>query len=316
MKLGCSSWSYHAALRDGQIDLPGWIRLCAQEMDLDGVELVDLHLPGTDAGALRDLKKLTADLGLTIASLALTNDFGRRERQAAEIDNVKHWCDVAAFLGAPVVRVFAGSMPRPQADDDPGRIVGLIRRVFGERGPDRRRAWSDSTWALRQCADYAAESGVVIALQNSRADGIVGAPQQLWQCLRDVGTPWLRVCLDPADLGDGAGIDLTLPETVLARARLRDVREDGSDASAHWPEIVRMLKVGRYRGFLLVDYDGAEAADTAVPRATRYLRGLLHLLARQEMLRGADGDAGRDEPARAAVIEQAAAVAAEATATR
>jgi sugar phosphate isomerase/epimerase len=177
--------------------------------------------------------------------------------------------------------------------------------------PDRRRAWSDVTWALRQCADYAAERGVVVALQNSRADGIVGAPQQLWRCLHDVGSPWLRVCLDPADMGDGAGIDLTLPQTVLARAHLREIRDDGSDASAHWPEIVRMLRLSHYRGFLMMDDQGAESSETAVPRATRYLRGLLHLIARQEILRSADvnGDA-RDT----AVLEQASAIAAEASA--
>jgi sugar phosphate isomerase/epimerase len=313
MKLGCSSWSYHDALRDGRLDLLDWVRLCAQELDVDGVELVDQHLPGAGALGLRELKKLTTDLGLTIASVAVTNDFSSRERQPAEIENVKRWCDVAAYLGAPVVRIFAGSMPRAGNSDDPGRIVGLIRRVFGERLPDRRRAWSDVTWALRQCADYAAERGVVVALQNSRADGIVGSPQQLLQCLHDVGSPWLRVCLDPADIGDGGAIDRALPQTVLARASLRDIRDDGSDASAHWPEIVRMLRLAQYRGFLMIDYQGTESPETAMPRATRYLRGLLHLIARQQVLEAATTADDRG-PATAAVLEEASAIAAEASA--
>ena len=48
VKLGCSSWSYHAAFRAGSHRPARWLRLCAEEMELDGVELVDLHFPTTD----------------------------------------------------------------------------------------------------------------------------------------------------------------------------------------------------------------------------------------------------------------------------
>jgi sugar phosphate isomerase/epimerase len=316
MKLGCSSWSYHAALHSGRLDLHEWLRVCAEEMELDGVELTDLHFPTTDALYLRDLKKRCTDLQLTLAGIAVTNDFGRDEHRTIEVDKVKRWCDVAAYMGAPVVRVFAGWAPRRDGSDDPGRIVGLIRKVFGERAPDPRRTWSDMTWALRQCADYAAERGVVIAVQNSRIDGIVGTPQQLWQCVRDVGSPWLRICLDPADMLDRAGIELALPKAVQAHAKLRQIRDDGSDASAHWPEIVRMLRLGRYRGFLLLDYEGTEAPETAVPRASRHMRGLLHLLARQEVLRSAEEEPPAADVVRAAFVDQAPGVAAEAAAAR
>jgi sugar phosphate isomerase/epimerase len=323
MKLGCSSWSYHAALRDGRIDLREWLRICAEDLELDGVELVDLHVPTTDALYLRDLKKLCTDLHLTLAGIAVSNDFGADEHRGMEIEKVMRWCDIAAYLGAPVVRVFAGWLPHRASAPETGRIVGLFRKVFGEKLPDRRRAWSDVTWALRQCADYAAERGVVVAVQNNRADGIVGTPQQLWQCVRDVGSPWLRVCLDPGDMLDRTGIEMSLPYAVQAHAKLRDVRDDGADASIHWPEILRMLQLGRYRGFLMLDYEGGEGPETAVPRAARHMRGLLHLLARQELLRTAEGSPGRaedgarrdDEP-RYAVVEQAAAVAAEAAAAR
>jgi hypothetical protein len=102
--------------------------------------------------------------------------------------------------------------------------------------------------------------------------------------VRDVGSPWLKVCLDPADLADRTGLDLALPATVQAHARMRDVAEDGSDTRITWPLLVQTLQLGRYRGFLLLDYEGIEDPETAVPRAARYLRGVLHLLARQRVL--------------------------------
>ena len=285
MKLGCSSWSYHAAFRAGRIDQRAWLRLCAEEMELDGVELVDLHFPTTDPLYLRDIKKLCTDLQLTIGGVAVSNDFGAADRRSIEAERVRQWCDVAAYLGAPVVRVFAGWVPATRVQESPGRIVGAFRRVFGAPKIDQRRLWSDVTATLRQCADYAAERGVVLALQNNRSEGIVGAAAQLTQCVHDVGSPWLRICLDPADFGASSAIDTILPGIVQVHARMRDVRPDGSDAQIHWPGLLQSLKLARYRGFVMLDYEGVvEDPETAVPRAATYMRGLLHLLQRQQLL--------------------------------
>jgi sugar phosphate isomerase/epimerase len=265
-------------------------------MELDGVEFVDLHFPSTDPLYLRDLKKLCTDLQLTIAGIAVSNDFGPSDRRSLETQKVREWCDVAAYLGAPIVRIFSGWMPTaPVAARDDGRIVGLFRRIFGGQRVDERRLWSDVTYALRSVADYAAERGVTLALQNNRSDGIVGGAAQIAQCVRDVGSPWLRVCLDPADLADPTSFDSSMAHVVQVHARLKDVRDDGSDAGIHWPGLLQHLRLGHYRGFLLLDYEGVEGPETAVPRAARYMRGLLSLMARQQLLHetvGADVAAG------------------------
>jgi sugar phosphate isomerase/epimerase len=138
---------------------------------------------------------------------------------------------------------------------------------------------------LRQSADYGAERGVTLALQNNAGDGIIATAVQLRHCLEDAGTQWLRVCLDPADLPDRVGIDHAMPYVVQVHARMRDVHEDGSDGRVHWPEVLRLLKLSHYRGFVHLDYEGGEVPETAVPRAIRYLRGHLHLLERQRLLR-------------------------------
>lgn len=284
MKLGCSSWSYHAAFRAGRIDLLEFLRVCGEDLELDGVELVDLHFPTTDPAFLRQIKQQCVTQHLSIAGLAVSNDFGVRARRETERQKVQQWCDVAAYIGAPVVRVFAGWLPANEPPRDQGRIVGFVRRFIGPAKPDPRRMWSDIAETLRQCADYAGERGVTLALQNSRSDGIIGSPFQLAQLVRDVGSPWLKVCLDPADLADRTGIDAAIPQTVQSHARMRDVAPDGGDARIAWPLLLQTLKLGRYRGFLLLDYEGIEDPESAVPRAASYLRGLLHVLARQQVL--------------------------------
>ena len=44
------------------------------------------------------------------------------------------------------------------------------------------------------------------------------------------------------------------------------------------------MHLGGYRGFVLLDYAGTEDVSTALPRASRYMRGLMQLLQRQELL--------------------------------
>lgn len=307
MKLGCSSWSYHAAFRAGRIDLREWLRVCAGDLELDGVEIVDLHMPSTDPAYLRDLKKTCVDAHLTIAGIGVSNDFGPDASREREVENVRQWCDVAAYLGAPIVRVFAGWVPPAQPEPDPGRIIGTLRKVFGQRGPDHGRIWSDAVYALRRSADYAAERGIVLALQNDAASaGIVGSVNALARAVHDAGTPWLRICLEPAGLPATTGMETLLPATVQAHARMRDVRDDGSDSATHWPELLRTLRLGRYRGFVLLDYEGVEDPETAVPRAARYLRGVLHLLQRQQLLAAASENGDLPAPnstAAGAVVE-------------
>ncbi|HZP56720.1 MAG TPA: sugar phosphate isomerase/epimerase family protein [Dehalococcoidia bacterium] len=313
MKLGCSSWSYHAAFREGRIDLREWLRRCAEELEVDGVELLDLHFPSTEAQYLRELKRTCVDLKLTIAGIGVSNDFGADGRRVAEVEKVQHWCDIAAYLGAPIVRVFGGWSPAPVAAPESGRIVGLLRKVFGQGQPNARRLWSDVAWALRQSADHAGERGVVLALQNNGPTGLIRGVTELQQALHDVGSPWLRVCLDPASLPDTVGLDRVMPRVVQARARMREVRDDGSTAEAHWPELLRLLRAHGYRGSLLVDYEGAEDAETAAPRAVRYLRGMLHLLERQQLLGtpAEHGTNGAGERTRAEAPAQARASAGE-----
>jgi sugar phosphate isomerase/epimerase len=301
MKLGCSSSSYRTAFLRGEMDQQEWLRLCGDDLEMDGVELVDEHFPTTDAAYLREVKRLCAAQHLVISGVAVTSDFGPGEQRPREMERVRQWVDVAAYLGAPVLRLGAGRTPLPRDWRQAGRVAGLLKRVFGDSRPNTRRLWSDVTWALSECARYAGERGVVLALRND-PEGLVAGPMQLDRALMDVGSPWLRACVDPASMPDTAGLDFVIPRAVQAHARLRDVREDGSDGGAHWPELLRLLRLARYRGFVHVDYVGGEDPRTAVPRAARYLRGVLHVLERQRLLQSpgapstnGSGDASADD---------------------
>ena len=278
MKLGCSSWSYHRAFRDGRLDQASWLRLCAEELELDGVELLDIHFPSTEREYLREVKKTCTDLQLTMSCVSVSNDFGvaDAERRRAEVAKVKAWVDIAAYFGAPVLRVFAGWVPRErQAAANGGGLAEKVRRLAGWRADGKRERWSEAMACLRECADYAAERGIVLGLENHNGYGIVGTADEVERCLRDVGSPWLRLNLDTGDYGDLESIRRTLPYAVHVHAKLYELDGDGVERRLEWPAIMAILREGRYRGFLSIEYEGEEDPIAAVPRGARYLRRLL-----------------------------------------
>ena len=276
MKLGCSSWSYHTPIREGRLDQMAWLRLCAEELELDGVELLDLHFPSTDRDYLRKVKQVCTSLGLTISCASVSNDFGvtGEGARSRELAKVQSWVEIAAYLGAPVLRVFAGWVPI-QAYARKEGVLAKVREAVGGRPDPKRELWPATIEQLAACAEFAAERGVVLGIENHNGRGIVGSADEVERCLRDVGSPWLRLNLDTGDYGDLDSIARTLPHAVHVHGKLYDLDADGSDRKQDWPAIARILREGAYRGFVSIEYEGREDAMAAVPRGVRYLRGLL-----------------------------------------
>jgi L-ribulose-5-phosphate 3-epimerase len=254
MKLGCSSWSFHKAIAAGRLSLTDWLDLCSRELALDGVELLDLHFPTTDAPYLRETKRRCAELYLTIACVSVSNDFGHptASERDRELLRVKRWVDVAHFLGTPVLRVFAG-----------WPLAG-----------QKESLWPSMIRCLRESAEYAQERGVVLGLENHNSGGFVATADDVERALADVGSPWLRLCLDTGDYDDPAAIQRTVGHAVHVHAKLYELDDRGTDKRLDWPAVIATLRAAGYRGFLSIEYEGSEDAEAAVPRGVSYLRRL------------------------------------------
>ncbi|MEX2160143.1 MAG: sugar phosphate isomerase/epimerase family protein [Dehalococcoidia bacterium] len=259
MKLGCSSWSYHKAIAAERIDQREWLHICAEELDLDGVELLDIHFPALDKDYLREIKKTCTDAGLTISCVSVSNDFGLADADARdrEVAKVKQWVNITSFFGAPVLRVFAGWYHGVKKGDAAANDL-----------------WPDVIERLAISAEYAAEQGVVLGIENHNGGGIVATADEVERCLRDVKSPWLRLNLDTGDYGDTESVRRTLPHAVHIHAKMYELDGEGADRQ-DWPAIAGILRDGGYRGFLSIEYEGEEDPVAAVPRAVGYLRGLL-----------------------------------------
>src|SRR5439155_19033301 len=87
------------------------------KMGLEGTELTSYYFqPDVDDAYLRKLKQHCFRLGLDVSGTAVGNDFchppgPERDKQLA---SVKQWVDRAEVLGAPIIRIFSGSVKEKQ----------------------------------------------------------------------------------------------------------------------------------------------------------------------------------------------------------
>src|SRR5215218_4758577 len=103
--------------RDSGMSMLDMLDYCA-EQNFDGVDLTGYFFPGYPAVPsdefINSVKKRAFQLGLDITGTGVRNDLASidPEKRAADVKHIKEWIDVAVKLGAPVIRVFSGPIPK------------------------------------------------------------------------------------------------------------------------------------------------------------------------------------------------------------
>ena len=250
LRVGCCAYSYRDYLTGEApaMSLEGFLDRCA-ELGCDGVELTAYYFPNPITPSLmRRLARRCFLLGLDVAGTAIGNTFALPPgpERNANIILTRHWLDLSAELGSPCLRVFAGVAPK-------GVQESKARRWVCE--------------CLHEVLGYAADRGVVIALENH--GGVVAKPEGLLDILTRVKSEWLGVKLDTGNFNtaDPYGDLLRCAPYAVSTHIKTEIRRNGVLEPADFSALGQILRSVGYRGFMNLEYEAAEDAATAVPRA-------------------------------------------------
>jgi len=253
MKIGCSSWSFHKAIAEGKLNQESWLRKCAEELGLDGVELLDAHFPTVERWYLKRIKKLCTDLGLTISFLSVSNDFTQKDYKTLQeqVDRVMEWVDMTLFMGTPILRLFAGS---------------------GEAARDET-IWNNMISAMCEVTDYAESQGVILALENHGGFEC----DEVLRILDEVGSDWLRLTLDTGNFPTEPykSIERAAPFAATVHAKFYEFDSQGREVRLDYERIIEILDKANFRGYLSIEYEGEGDELEEVPKACAYLKRLL-----------------------------------------
>jgi sugar phosphate isomerase/epimerase len=237
-KISLNAYSFNSLLSKQQISLEELIDFCAKE-GFEAIDITGYYFTGYPAvpsdEEIFKIKKKLHQSGISLSGTGIRTDFTNpdsKERQK-EISFTKAWVDVAAKLGAPVIRIFSGkSQPTGYAWNT---VADWIIKDFAE------------------CISYAKTKGVIIGLQNHN-DFIKTAEQSLY-FLERLDKSWFGLVVDIGSFKAAdpyPEIEAAIPYAV--NWQLKElVLENGKQIPVNLKRLSEIIKKSNYRGFLPIE---------------------------------------------------------------
>ncbi|MGE5295406.1 MAG: sugar phosphate isomerase/epimerase family protein, partial [Solirubrobacterales bacterium] len=237
----------------------------AREYGYDGVEIDGKRPHGNPIDwptkRCKELRAMADGEGIEIYAVAGNNDFSSPicEHRESQIVYMRELMRMACDLGARTVRVFfawPGVTTHPQlASYTFAKNVWNETHSLTTEGED----WNRCRDALAECARYAADYGVTLALQNHAP--IVKSYKDVLHMIQQVDSPQLKACIDLPLLSDKSpeGIRTAMTETgkleVLSHFGGEFERTaDGAIVNDHeqeaFPHFIRAMKEIGYNGYM------------------------------------------------------------------
>ena len=262
MKLGLCTWAYNRTFASGRLDLEKMFYVCADELKIGGVDIIDVHFKHSDPNTLlKDMpylvkiKKLATDLQITISAVSPGNSFGKDKDsdEKSEVEKIKRWTDVAYVLGSPNLRIFAGWAPKET----------------------HVRAWPKVVKSIKECAEYSAAKGITLAIESHNGGGYLPTSVETFKLLKDVNSPWVKLNLDTGNYQDPdmyKALKESMPYATHMHCKIHKLSKDGQELEFDFDKIFMILKEANYRGFFNIEYEGKEDEIEYVPKSFEMVR--------------------------------------------
>jgi len=235
LKIALNAYSFDKPLRAGTMSIEDMLDFCSNT-GFEGVDLTGYYFPGYPAAPpdsyIFKVKRKAFRLGIDLGCTGVKNDFtwSDPEKRKEEKKLVKDWIIVAQKLGAPGLRIFGGT---------------LSKENF--KWEERAKWIADD---VRECADFAGEHGVMLALQNH--NDFIKTASDVDKMMTMINHEWVGLMLDigsyhsPDPYKD---IEATAKYAITWQMKEKVfVNEDQVDTD--YKKIIDIVRKCGYRGYL------------------------------------------------------------------
>jgi sugar phosphate isomerase/epimerase len=250
LKTSLNAYSFNDPLIKGSMTLDDLIEFCAQT-GFDGVDITGYYFKGYPSvpsdEAIFHVKRAALRNAIEITGTGVRNDFtipdkGKRQ---LEIDLVKKWVEVAAKLGAPVLRIFAGN---------------YVDKTISK---DKVRDWLIKD--IDTCVQFGKQHGVIIGIQNH--NDFIQTAQEVNDLIESVKSEWLGLILDTGSYRVNDPYEEI--EKSIRHAVNWQIKEkifvNGNEVDTDIPKIVGIIRKSKYNGYLPIETLGAGDPKEKVP---------------------------------------------------
>lgn len=258
-KISLAEWSFHRALKAGQmtnLDFPAKAR---REFNIDAIEYVNQFFmdKATNIPYLKDLNNRCKDNGVKSQLIMCDSegDLGDTDngRRTLAVENHYKWIEAAHFLGCHSIRVNCAGTGTPEA--------------VAATGAD----------GLARLSARAQQAGINVIVENH--GGYSSNGKWLTGVIRSVGMPNCGTLPDFGNfnLGDNTwydrylGVEEMMPFAKAVSAKSYDFDAAGNCVETDYVRMLGIVKAAGYRGYIGIEYEGSALSEVDGIRATQRL---------------------------------------------
>ena len=245
VKIGLNAYSFNNVLTTPDsvtgefFTLFDLLDFCAQH-NVDAIDPTGYYFPGYPEVPpdtyIYSFKQKAFLLGIDISGTGIRNNFASPDPavRAADVELAKKWIVVASKMGAPVIRLFAGPIPKGY-EEKWDEVAGWMVECF------------------RECAEFGSRYGVMIGIQN-HGDMLQTADQCI-KVIQDVGSDWVGLILDTGNFKTPdpyLDIERMIPYTFNFQVK-ESVFGVESTVRIDLQRFMKILKNSGYRGYLPIE---------------------------------------------------------------
>lgn len=242
LKSSLNAYSFNKPLTDGTMTIDDLLDFCAAT-GFDAVDITGYYFKGYPQVPADDylfhVKRKAFSVGMEISGTGVRNDFtiADKVKRQQEVDLVKKWVVAAAKLGAPVLRIFAGT----------------------QKNENYTKA-QVTEWMLKDietCVAFGRAHGVIIGLQNH--NDFIQTAEEVNHIIESINSEWFGLILDTGsyrvhdpyeeiERSVKHAVNWQIKEKIFVR---------GAEVETDIPRVMAIIKASAYNGYLPIETLGS-----------------------------------------------------------
>jgi sugar phosphate isomerase/epimerase len=243
----------------------------AANLGADGVDVLHVQMDNETPEYLTSLRRQAEDNGIELICLSIHQDFVDPDKAGRDknIEHTRHCIDIAHDLGISYIRLNSGRWNTIKSFDELMANRGIEPVLPGFTEDDGFNWCIES---IMECLPAAEKAGVVLALENHW--GLTRSPEGLLRIVNAIDSPWLGVLMDTGNFLEDPynKLEQIATQTVFVQAKTYYGGGEWYTLDLDYPRIAQILKKANYQGYISLEFEGKEDANTGVPKSLELLR--------------------------------------------
>lgn len=270
LRLGTSTYSYwHFTPEKTPIED---VIDAAHVLGLNGIEILHRQMESEENSYLQKLKRHAFRLGMDIYNLSIHQDFvwAETEERQKHIGHTLKCIDLAHEMGIGSIRINSGGWRKQGSFDELIKAKGWVEPWEGHTKEEGMKWCVD---AIRACLPHAEKRGVMLLLENHW--GLTTFVDDMVTLINTVDSPWCKAILDMGNFlfedDMYRAMEILAPHVWLAHAKTYPGGGSWYTLDLDYARIFRALLNAGFQGYVSIEMEGAEEAETAMPKSVEQL---------------------------------------------